>query len=216
MIWLLLRLLATLWGGLALLTGLTPALSMGARPMLVEYVQFQSNLRDLDYIYVSLEETRVVRLRRPYVAPSPPYTSQLPDGRTVITRSTPGNIDLFLQTSADAPLTQLTRFSDFPTRASGRDARRANVMPLWSPDQNWVMFVSADEVGRAEVYALRSDGSDLRRLVERLSLTTRNPRRPRWLSVPARLPDESGALAALLAGAALGWGLWNRRGRMSA
>jgi hypothetical protein len=93
---------------------------------------------------------------------------------------TPGNIDLFL-VGPDTKRFQLTHFKDFPPLRPGRDPRRANLYPLWSPDAVWIIFLSSDEVGHIDLYAIRPDGSDMRSLAYHIN--TEEPVHPQWVTL---------------------------------
>jgi hypothetical protein len=144
----------------------------------LEYIEAYSDGRLIAAYYLDIERLLVTR-RTHRLAALPLNTGATgPDGWRVVSLPTPGNIDLFI-VPPDEPAIPLTHFSDFPARGLSGDARRANLYPLWSPDYRWIVFLSSDEVGHMDLYAVRPDGSDLRRLAYRIN--TQGLGRPMWV-----------------------------------
>ena len=75
-------------------------------------------------------------------------------GRLVFTVEDVGNPDIY---TAGADGGGLTRLTDHP----GRDEH-----PVWSPDGQWIAFVSDREETR-QIYVMRADGSEVRRVTAR-------------------------------------------------
>ena len=105
-----------------------------------------------------------------------------PDGaRTVLPRITGDGVDLFIA-DASGVLTQLTNLSAFPPGPRDDWRMRSNTYPLWSPDGQWISFLSAGTDGRLDLYRVRPDGTDLRMLYA--DVTTPTPLNLRWVALP--------------------------------
>ncbi len=144
----------------------------------LEYRQLRRDNSLIAVYYVDMERQLSIRESSPL--PSIPLdpSDTAPDGRRAFSLPTPGNMDVFLLTS-DAPRRQLTHFGDFPPLRSGRDTRRANLHPFWSPDLNWIIFLSSDPTGRVDLYAIHPDGHGLRLLTDPYS--QHEPVQPRFV-----------------------------------
>jgi len=80
-----------------------------------------------------------------------------PDGRAIVYQSyQTGYVDIFIQSLFDVQV-QLAR----PARGTDR---AQNYLPAWSPDGRRIAFQSNRDGGAYEIYTVRPDGSDLRRL----------------------------------------------------
>lgn len=146
----------------------------------LEYVEAASDGHPIAVYYLDVERTLIVQRGSRLLTVALKIGATSPDGQRVVSLPTPGNIDLFI-VPPGGPAVQLTRFKDFPARRPGSDARRANLYPLWSPDYAWIVFLSSDEVGHIDLYAIRPDGSDLRRLAYRIN--NQGLGRPMWVSL---------------------------------
>lgn len=107
-------------------------------------------------------------------------------GRRIIPLMSSDMLDteLFLN-APGAESFQLTYSSDFPsTQANspfpqgGGNPPRLNAYPVWTPDGGWVVFLSADEVGNIDLYAIRPDRSELRLLAQHVLAT-----QPVWVQI---------------------------------
>jgi hypothetical protein len=120
-----------------------------------------------------------------------------PDGtRVVLPQVTSSGVDLFVE-EADGTLTRLTRPDD------AAPGRRSNTFPLWSPDGAWVSFVSTDPELHMDLYIVRADGTDLRRVYP--NVRTPIPLSLRWVALDEQPFQPWLALAGL---GALMVGIW--------
>jgi len=97
----------------------------------------------------------------------------------VAPRSTQTGVDLFLVSTNNQILRQLTHIQDFPPLAHPNI--RDNGDPQWSPDGRWIAFVSTASQSERDVFVIRPDGSGLREVGN--ALGTLEPL-VRWGSVP--------------------------------
>lgn len=112
-----------------------------------------------------------------------------PDGAYVVRpRVTSGGVDLFVE-GADGALVRLTKSDGTALE------RRSNTLPVWSPDSQWISFISADPQTQMDVYLVRADGTQLRRIYE--GARTPMPRGLRWSALPEQPFEPWLALAAL-------------------
>ncbi len=115
-----------------------------------------------------------------------------PDGtRTVVPRITESGVDLFVEAAAGAEL-RLTPQSV---------TKRSNTSPVWSPDGDWISFISVTATARMDLYLVRPDGTQLQRVYAELS--RRMVPGPRWLKLPGQ-PIPAGLALAALIGMAIG------------
>jgi Tol biopolymer transport system component len=88
-----------------------------------------------------------------------------PDYQSYIApRPTDSGVDLFVIAADRSWQRQLTFFRDFPPIYGVYDMMRSNTHPLWSPDGQWVAFISSDLNGVMDIFIIRPDGRDLRRV----------------------------------------------------
>jgi Tol biopolymer transport system component len=172
------RLAAYAGGGSVLAALLTVAVPRQQPGVALEYREIHQHGKIVMIYYVDIEHGIRSHQQVPAEVERLQPSDSAPDGRRVIPLSTPGNIDLFLLTP-DANRLQLTHFSNFPPLRAGRDPRRANLYPIWSPDAAWIVFLSSDEVGHLDLYAVRPDGQEMRRLAYHIN--TEEPVHPRWV-----------------------------------
>ena len=194
-------LLAVLSGGLALLAlGVARAAPSSA----LVFNRFEPG-RGQYFVY--LDPLAGVSLERGDPAHDPdalnaaPQPAQLsPDGsRAILPRVTEDGVDLFISEPGGA-LTRLIPPGEF---AAGM---RSNTYPLWSPDGQWISFVSTGpQQEGVDLYLVAPDGSDLRRIYA--DATTVTPLNLRWISVTAEPFSPWLALAALAGAVGIGWAL---------
>jgi hypothetical protein len=123
-----------------------------------------------------------------------------PDGtRMVRPQVTSSGVDLFVE-EPDGGLTRLTRPND------AAPGRRSNTFPLWSPDGEWVSFVSTDPQLHMDLYIVRADGTDLRRIYP--DVRTPIPLSLRWVRLDEQPFQPWLALAGL---GTLAVGAWASR-----
>jgi hypothetical protein len=89
--------------------------------------------------------------------------------------------ELFVVSSDHVILRQLTDIRKFPPSEYRIKNVRNNAFPQWSPDGSWIVFVSSQPATKMDVYLIRLDGSDLRRVAA--DLGTYMPL-VRWDEVP--------------------------------
>ena len=78
--------------------------------------------------------------------------------------TTPTGTDLFVISNTQRTIRQLTQIDDFPPAAAPLNTRRYNTYPQSSPDGGWIAFLSSDALSKRDLYLIRFDGSDLRRI----------------------------------------------------
>lgn len=124
--------------------------------------------------------------RHPAGAESAVGRAVSPDGtRTVVPRITERGVDLFVQSEGGAEL-RLTP----PSATKG-----SNTSPAWSPDGDWISFISVTATSQMDLYLVRADGTQLRRVYAELG--RRMVPGPRWLTLPGQPLPAVLALAAL-------------------
>ena len=150
-------------------------------------IQYGLAAPDDRVIYMGVDLTRNIRLTKNEPLPAILFSAAdtAPDGRQVITAQTEGNVDLFL-VKADGIRTRLTHFIDFPIHSDERAARRANLYPSWSPDNQWIAFISSTPNGKLDLYTVHPDGSALHHLGDRIRAAA--PYTPHWVTFDAELP----------------------------
>ncbi|MBL8148128.1 MAG: PD40 domain-containing protein [Anaerolineae bacterium] len=128
--------------------------------------------------------------------------SRSPDGsRSVIPRVTEDGVDLFIA-GMDGGLTRLTQRSDFASDMPGVAEMRSNTYPLWSPDGQWISFVSTfPEQEGVDLYLVSAEGTALRRIYA--NVVTPTPLSLRWIAAPGEPFSPWLALSALAGGAVL-------------
>lgn len=164
----------------AALVLLTVCMAQRQPSLVLEYSEVWRDERLKAVYYIDLERGIRVRELSPLAVIQIETDDTAPDGRRVVALPTPGNIDLFL-TAPGVTRFQLTHFNEFPARRGGRDPRRANLYPMWSPDSQWVVFLSTDEVGHIDLYTVRPDGSDLHPLAAHTN--SEGPLNPMWVEL---------------------------------
>lgn len=173
---------------LARLGGMTLAMQFGQAPL---------NNSTIFYFVVDVQRGLRLPQDQPLDTTISVNRETAADGRRVLSAQRGGNIDLFV-VGSDGVWQAITHFSDFSPARTERDARRANLYPSWSPDGQWIAFVSADVNGRLDLYAVRPGSTDLRQLGEHIRVVTPFP--PRWIVIPASFPGDflASAVIALL------------------
>jgi Tol biopolymer transport system component len=86
--------------------------------------------------------------------------------------------------------------------------RRYNTYPQWSPDGRWIAFLSADALSKRDLYLIRLDGSDLRRIANDLGAAA-----PLVVWKPVPEADFAPALLLFLLPPLAGLSLWFLRRR---
>lgn len=180
---------------------LTLGLARTAAPVALMFSQFQppggQSIVFLDpFTGVGVERSAALF---PPVDSGAASAARSPDGAHVVRpQVTSSGVDLFVE-RADGALVRLTT-------ANGPAAeQRSNTLPVWSPDSQWISFISTSPQAQMDVYLVRADGTQLRRLYA--NAHTPMPRGLRWFAPPEQ-PFEPwlalGALGILVAG---GFGL---------
>jgi hypothetical protein len=168
------------------LSGVILLARLGGTTLALQYGQ--ANLKDSGFtFYFVADVQRGLRLRQdqPLDTTTAASRETAADGRRVISAQRGGNIDLFV-VDLDGVWQPITHFTDFSPARTERDARRANLYPSWSPDGQWIAFVSSDVNGRLDLYAVRPGSTDLRQLGEHIRVVTPFP--PRWVTLDTELP----------------------------
>ncbi len=130
---------------------------------------------------------------QPDTAITPETEARSPDGtRTVWPQITEHGVDLFVEDAAGA-LVRLTQREAF-SAAEAAPAMRSNTFPIWSPDGQWISFISTDPQARMDLYLVRADGTALRRIYA--DVQTPMPLGLRWLGLPGQPFQPWLALAA--------------------
>ena len=165
------------------LTALAATLMLAVRgqtpPTALVYSQFE---RGIGRYYVYLDPMRGVRARQSRLLHSiTPFQNRpmSPDGKTFIaTRPTEGGVDLFAVEMPEGTQRQLTRLDAFPPVQHAFNQMRSNTYPVWSPDGNWIAFISSDRMANMDIYLISPSGDELRRVARDVS--TPAPLQIRW------------------------------------
>lgn len=147
---------------------------------------------------IYLDPIRQIRVRGAPLQYVSPFNGRplSPDGAAYITpRTTDTGVDLFLVALDGSWQRRLTHIDAFPPITHAFRSMRSNTFPLWSPDGEWIAFVSTDFLSQQEIYLIRPDGSDLRRVAAYVSTPT--PLQLRWTSVPDA-PAHLGEIALVV------------------
>lgn len=128
--------------------------------------------------WVYLDPFRERRIERPFAlhdeaATEPPKSGPDSPGEAVqiVPHVRGGGVNLFAR-AADGTETPLT----------GAAGGRSNTFPLWSPDGQWISFISTGPQASTELYLVRPDGTELRRVYRHTGTLTL--RGLRWLALP--------------------------------
>jgi hypothetical protein len=188
----------------AVLSGVILLARLGGMTLAMQYGQSALNGNATFYFVVDVQRGLRLRQDQPLDTTLSANRETASDGRRVVSAQRGGNIDLFVVGSNGA-WQPLTHFSDFSPARTERDSRRANLYPAWSPDGQWIAFVSADVNGRLDLYAVRPGSVDLRQLGEHIRVVTPFP--PRWIVIPATFPGDFLGSAVI---ALCGWWIISR------
>lgn len=184
-------LIISLWIGclavtLVLLVSRTPA------PTALSYIRYDARLgRTINYFDYLTNRTVTQPAERGKTITYAPM--DVHRGVYVTPRLMPTGTDLFVVLPDMTNAEQLTRIEKFPPSiASGRRYRN-NTSPQWSPDEQWIAFLSTDAQLIVDIYLIRLNGSGLHRIAHNLG--TPSPRMG-WGSLAER--DLSLPLLVLL------------------
>lgn len=144
----------------------------GTTPSALVYSQFEAGIGRY-YVYVDAGRgIRAARRDALHNAAGIQSRPVSPDGSMVITtRPTANGVDLFIRDMGDGVPRRLTRWDAFETGDLTGDMR-SNTYPVWSPDGEWVAFISSDSTAQMDIYAIRPDGSNLRLLASDVGTPT--------------------------------------------
>lgn len=160
------------------------------------YADFQPYADVVSFYYADVERSLHLEKAAPVPATEYRNAERSPDGEKRVTSlATPGNVDLFVFAGGEDGR-QITRASNFPGGSGDRDKRRANLFPAWSPDGEWIAFVSADVVGDLGLFVVRPNGDDLRYVSDQIRV--RSALQPRWVAI------ENSSAEALIVVAVIG------------
>jgi hypothetical protein len=189
-----LRLIPLFLGLTLVLCGVALLARIGTTPTALVYSQFKAGVGRY-YVYVDTTRgmrTPVLRAAHDPVAGQGRPVS--PDGTmSVSTRPTANGVDLYIRVAGDGIPRRLTRWDAFTTGNLTNDMR-SNTYPVWSPDGEWVAFISSDSSAQMDIYVIRPDGSGIRRLASDVGTPT--PLEIRWSSFQ-ELPLDLAALALI-------------------
>lgn len=112
------------------------------------------------------------------------YSLGSPDGRQyIISRASAQGVDLYIVGPDHSPRL-LTHAANFTVYQSLPQALRFNNYPVWSPDSQWVAFISMDTVANMDLYIIRKDGSQLSRVARDIGSSM--PLNLQWTTVPSQ------------------------------
>jgi hypothetical protein len=131
--------------------------------MVIRYGQFLPSHDTVFFVYVDVQRNLFSQTGGVIDQVAFEESNVSPDGQTVVTLQNGGSVDLFM-VEPGRKTRQITDFRDFMDARGERETRRANLLPVWSPDGEWIAFISNDLNGRLYLYIIRPDGSDLRQL----------------------------------------------------
>lgn len=168
----------------------------------IVYHQFHMGQGATGRSVVYLDPFRQIAIRKPNpIHTEPPYSARAysPDGSLYVAAQPNGSsVHLFVFSADDRVQRQLTDPMLFPTMPT---ASRSNTYPLWSPDGQWIAFLSSNTQAVQDIYIIRPDGTDLRLVAH--DIGTPSPLRLRW--IPLQPPDSMELIAFGLLG---GFGLF--------
>lgn len=160
---------------------------IGITPTALVYSQFEAGI---GRYYVYVDTARAMRtpvLRAAHDPEAGQGRPVSPDGTmSVSTRPTAQGVDLYIRVAGDGVPRRLTRRDAFVSGDLTSDMR-SNTYPVWSPDGEWLAFISSDSSAQMDIYIIRPDGSGIRRLASDVGTPT--PLEMRWGSFQERPVD---------------------------
>jgi hypothetical protein len=159
------------------------ALRAGSTPTALMYSQFE---RALGRYLVYVDPLRGIYARQ--FRPSDEIgnvanRSLSPDGTTYVAAyPTTSGVDLFAFDMGAGTYRQLTQSTAF--NAVEQNAMRSNTFPVWSPDGEWIAFISSDLRAGVGVFVISANGETLLRAARDVS--TPGPLLLRWGSFKER------------------------------
>ncbi len=151
----------------------------GANPgSTLEYVRFYPSRSITTYAYVDVESHLTLHRFQAITSILPRMSNTDSSSRQVVPLYTFGNYDLFIL-EPSGKFTQITDVSDFARIIPW--ASYVSEYATWSPDERWIGFLHVT-IHQADVYAIRPDGSQLRRLAQDID----NGIPPNWVAFSQR------------------------------
>lgn len=161
------------------------------------------------YYDLATDRTAETRSTRIPISAFLPDRVRTGDSRySVSPMTTSTGTDLFVISNTQRTMRQLTKIDDFPPAAAPMSTRRYNTYPQWSPDGRWIAFLSADALSKRDLYLIRLDGSDLRRIASDIGAAA-----PLVVWKPVPEADFAPALLLFLLPPLAGLSLWFLRRR---
>ena len=170
------------------------AVRLGSTPTALVYSQFERGWGRY-YIYVDPITGIHARVLRPYDDIEMAGNRLLsPDGQTYVTTyPTIDGVDVFVYDTGAGTFRQLTQAATFD--GVGHSGMRSNTYPVWSPDGEWIAFISSDLRTSVDVFVISADGETLLRVARDVS--TLGPLMLRWGRLQERPFQPIPVLAAL-------------------
>jgi hypothetical protein len=153
------------------------AVRVGSTATALVYSQF-ARAQGRYFVYVDPLTGIHARVQRPYEDMEiVPNRSLSPDGQTYVAAyPTIDGVDLFAFDMGAGTYRQLTSAAAFD--GVGQRGMRSNTYPVWSPDGEWIAFVSSDLRASVDVFVISADGQRLLRVARDVS--TPGPLLLRW------------------------------------
>lgn len=163
--------------------GLVLVTRIGTTGTALVYSQFEVGIGRY-YVYVDTARgTRVAQVNALHGEGFGQSRPVSPDGTmSISTRPTAHGVDLYIRDQGDGVPRRLTRWDAFTTGDVTGDMR-SNTYPVWSPDGEWIAFISSGSA-QMDIYIIRPDGNNIRRLASDVGTPT--PLEMRWGSFQDR------------------------------